>query len=228
MKAKFGAIVVDGRGKLGGHVFSKNKGGAYVRTKVVPSNPQTTSQSAMRAALTLLSQGWRALTVDQRNSWNSAVGNFQKINALGDAHIINGNSLYVGLNLNLLQVAASQITSAPQPTAVGVCGLISVTADVSDGTIECAFAPTVPSVTAVVVWATAPLSAGVNSPGSRFRIIGSLPAATATGEDIAALYTAKFGSFPPAGSKIFIKFAPVSTTTGIQGGVSVASTIVIA
>ena len=39
MKIKFGSEVVDGRGKIGGHVYSKNKGGAYKRTKVTPSNP---------------------------------------------------------------------------------------------------------------------------------------------------------------------------------------------
>jgi len=47
MKMKFGAIVVDGRGKIGGHVASKNRGGAYLRTKVTPSNPQTGYQAAV-------------------------------------------------------------------------------------------------------------------------------------------------------------------------------------
>jgi len=37
MKTLFGAIVVDGRGKLGGHVASKNRHGSYFRTKVSPS-----------------------------------------------------------------------------------------------------------------------------------------------------------------------------------------------
>ena len=35
------AIVADIRNKLNGSVFSKNRYGAYVRTKVTPVNPQT-------------------------------------------------------------------------------------------------------------------------------------------------------------------------------------------
>jgi len=44
MKIKFGSIVVNGSGKLGGHVYSSNRGGNYVRTLATPSNPQTPAQ----------------------------------------------------------------------------------------------------------------------------------------------------------------------------------------
>ena len=40
-KIKFGMMMTDASGKLGGQVFSKNRGGSYVRTKVTPTNPQT-------------------------------------------------------------------------------------------------------------------------------------------------------------------------------------------
>lgn len=43
-KIKFGMMMTDARGKLGGQVFSKNRSGSYVRTKVTPVNPQTTTQ----------------------------------------------------------------------------------------------------------------------------------------------------------------------------------------
>jgi hypothetical protein len=48
-KIKFGMMMTDARGKLGGHVFSKNRSGAYVRTKVTPVNGQTTAQTGVRA-----------------------------------------------------------------------------------------------------------------------------------------------------------------------------------
>lgn len=62
----FGAV--DGRGKIGGHVASKNRSGAYARIKVTPVNPQTTFQQVARNLLTSLSQGWRALTQAQHDS----------------------------------------------------------------------------------------------------------------------------------------------------------------
>lgn len=48
MKIKWGMMMTDGRGKLGGQVASKNRAGAYVRTKVTPVNPRTTQQQAIR------------------------------------------------------------------------------------------------------------------------------------------------------------------------------------
>ena len=61
-KIKLSAIVSEMRGKLNGSVFSKNRGGAYIRTKVTPVNPQSLAQGLVRATLTNLSQAWRGLT----------------------------------------------------------------------------------------------------------------------------------------------------------------------
>ena len=47
------AIVADIRNKLNGSVFSKNRYGAYVRTKVTPVNPQSTAQQNTRNNLSL-------------------------------------------------------------------------------------------------------------------------------------------------------------------------------
>ena len=55
MKIKFGAIVVDGRNKIGGHVMSKNRAGAYMRTKVSPVNPRSLDQMSVRSRLSAIS-----------------------------------------------------------------------------------------------------------------------------------------------------------------------------
>ena len=73
MLIKFGSIVTRGSGKLGGHVFSRNRGGAYIRTNQTPSNPQTAFQQSGRATFTELTQGWSALTQNERDSWNNAI-----------------------------------------------------------------------------------------------------------------------------------------------------------
>lgn len=93
MKIKFGALVTDGRGKLGGHVASKNRSGNYLRTKVTPSNPQTAAQQATRAVLGSLSTAWSGLTLAQRNSFNSAVGDWSGTNIFGDIKNPTGKNL---------------------------------------------------------------------------------------------------------------------------------------
>jgi len=94
MKIKFGALVVDGRGKIGGHVASKNRGGAYLRTKVTPVNPQTSFQNAVRNRLTAFAQAWRGLAASQRAAWNSSVSDFSKTDIFGDIKTLQ-ESIYM-------------------------------------------------------------------------------------------------------------------------------------
>ena len=84
MKIKWGALVVDGSGKLGGHVASKNKGGNYLRTKVTPANPQTAAQSNVRSVFATISSGWSSLTEAQRLSFADKVSEYSKTNIFGD------------------------------------------------------------------------------------------------------------------------------------------------
>jgi len=78
MKTLFGAIVVDGRGKLGGHVASKKQACSYFRTKVSPSQPASQYSANVRARFTTISQAWRGLLEASRKFlWNNAVQDFK-------------------------------------------------------------------------------------------------------------------------------------------------------
>src|SRR5690606_18792227 len=107
MKMKWGALVVDGRNKIGGQVASKNRGGSYLRTKVTPANPQTVAQSIVRSIFTVLSQAWRTLTQAQRNAWNAAVTDWQRTDIFGDIKSPSGFTLYMRLNQNLSLIGES-------------------------------------------------------------------------------------------------------------------------
>jgi hypothetical protein len=100
MKTKFGAIIVDGRNKIGGHVASKNRAGSYLRTKVTPTNPGTTYQVNVRNRLAGISTAWRALTEAQRKAWNVAVSNYARTDIFGDLKNPSGFNLHQQLNNN--------------------------------------------------------------------------------------------------------------------------------
>src|SRR5690606_26146133 len=97
-KIKFGMMMTDARGKLGGQVFSKNRGGSYIRTKVTPSNPRSSFQQAIRTLLSGFSQAWSSLTANQRSAWNGAVSNWSKTDIFGDIKNPTGKNLFVRLN----------------------------------------------------------------------------------------------------------------------------------
>lgn len=218
MKIKFGAIVTDGRGKIGGHVMSKNRGGAYMRTKVTPINPQTPDQSEVRGVLTSLSQGWRELAASERLAWNSAVVNFQSTDVFGDIKKPSGINLFVKLNSNLSYAGVtSPITVPPTLTTSPDFVNFTATADASAPSLSIAFTPTpVPADTAYVVEATAPQSPGKSFLKNQFRKIGVINAAGTSPFNALAAYTTKFGDLI-ADQKIGIRIKAIDKITGVAG-----------
>ena len=219
---KFGAIVVAGSGKIGGHVASKNRGGAYLRTKVTPTNPQTASQSAVRNTLGSLATGWSELTEDQRLSFNDAVKDFATTDIFGDIKNPSGINLYVKLNTNLTNSDQTLITSAPAKVEVPAIAIASVVYDVSSS------ADSIISLTntdadgvVCIVSATPKVTQGTSYVKNLFRIIDTL---TIDGVEapFGTAYINKFGNLA-AGDKFFVKVELVMPNG--QKGTAVTSVV---
>jgi hypothetical protein len=215
MKMKFGAIVVAGSGKIGGHVASHNRHGAYLRTKVTPVNPQTSFQNTVRSRLSSLSQAWRALTAAQIASWNSAVLDFQKTNVFGDLKSPSGFNLYQRLNNNLVAIGQSQITSPPSPAAVLTVAIGALVANVTGAVLTIALGGAVPTATSMKVFITPPVSPGKSFVKSEYRLLQVFAAATASPANLAAAYAARFGLLVE-GQKMFCKIVFVDDATGLE------------
>lgn len=215
MKAKYGAIVVAGSGKINGFVASRNRAGAYFRTKVTPVNPQTTAQLAVRNRLGSLSQDWRGLTDAQRAAWNGVVSSFAKTDIFGDLKNPTGFNLYQRLNNNLITVGETAIDVPPVVSAVDEVGLTSITATAGASTIAVVLTAAVPATSAVKVFATAPQSPGVTFVKSEYRLITVLAPSATTPVALGTAYVAKFGSWA-VGQKLFFKFVFVDIATGIE------------
>jgi len=228
MKTKFGSIIVDGRGKIGGHVASKNRGGTYLRTKVTPANAKTSFQTAVRNRFTEFAQGWRGLTQAQRDAWNTAVTNYARTDIFGDIRNPSGLNLYQRLNNVLASIGVASLVTPPLPSVVLNVVLSAVHAAVGVPAMSIDFAPTVPANTDVKIFATAPMSAGKEYVKAEYRLIGKMVPADVTGHAILTLYVAKFGSTGSIGQKIFVKLVPVNITTGQEGSATVASVITVA
>lgn len=221
-KIKFGVFASDVRGKLNGSVFARNRGGAYVRTKVTPLNPKTSRQIEVRARLTALSQAFRTLSQDQISAWNNAVTQWQRTDVFGDLVSPTGLALYVRLNGNLLNAGQATIDDVPSPGSVDQVSQLTLTGDESSATLSLATLPaTVPADTTLIIEATEPLSLGINNANSKYRFIGSFAAAAASPYNLATMYQDKFGTIK-ANQKIFIRAKYVNNLTG-QTSLALAS-----
>lgn len=223
-KIKFGALMVDMRGKQGGTVYSRNKGGAYSKNKVTPLNPRSTAQQLQRSLMASSAGAWRSLTQDQRNAWNENAANFPRTDVFGDTVILSGNALHNQLNLNLTKVGLSPISVCPTPADVFNTPIDLVTATVIALDIDIPSA--LPSGTHAVIRATPNLSAGISNFNSRLRDIAVANNASGATIDVFSDYVAKFGT-PVVGSKIGVQIVTVDDVTG-QSGIPVNGFAIVA
>ena len=212
MKIKWGALVVDGRGKIGGQVASKNRSGAYMRNKVTPTNPQTAAQSAVRAILAAASQAWSGLTEAQRAAWNGAVQAWIGNNVFADGVVPSGKNLYTRLRANLVGIGQAALSTPPLPVAVVAPGLGTIDCDISDTELNVPYTGT-SAAQYLIIEATAPQTAGTYNPSGRYRQIHTALQNTASPINVYTQYVAKFGA-PAAGQKVFVRVKSIVTATG--------------
>jgi hypothetical protein len=201
-KIKFGMMMTDARGKLGGQVFSKNRSGAYVRTKVTPTNPQSAFQSAVRALFALISASWSTLTAAQRASWNGAVSDWATTDVFGDLKNPSGKNLHQRLNQNLGNTGQTLINTAPAKVTLPEDVITAAPIGIAATSLALTGASTSADVV-VQVFATPPLSQGTTFVKNRLRQIYFEVGDSYSATDAYAAYVAKFGA-PTAGDNIFV------------------------
>jgi len=213
-KVKFTAVVADMRNKLNGSVFARNRGGAYVRTKVTPLNPQSVRQVAARNLLTSLAQGFRSLTQEQITAWNEAVSQWQTTDIFGDLVSPTGLALYVRLNSNISNGGGSLISNPPAPVGAAALADLQLSAAVTGDVFDLIFDHcAVPSDHSMYVESTAMLSPGINNANSRFRYIDYFTSGTTSPVDAFSTQTAKFGALV-AGQKVYVRAKLINVVTG--------------
>lgn len=228
MKIKYGALVVDGRGKIGGHVASRNRAGAYLRTKVTPINPSTLAQALARNRLAGISTDWRGLTAAQRVAWNGAVADYSKTDIFGDIRNPSGFNLHQKLNNNLVNCSESQITAPPLPEAVDAFTSLSVVVDNTLQLVTLTYAPAIAADHKALVFGTPAISPGISFVKSEYRQFDVIATADGSPFSIESEYIAKFGAVGAVGMKVFVMLVPVNINTGQAGIPMPASTIITA
>ena len=71
-------------GKIASNVASHNRGGQYLRQHVIPTDPNTERQQAMRIAMSSAAEDWGTLGQDYWDAWARFASSVRRSNALGD------------------------------------------------------------------------------------------------------------------------------------------------
>lgn len=223
MKVKWSGIgMVDGRGKINGSVASKNRSGAYVRTKVTPVNRQSSAQSAVRNSFSVISALWRNLTDVQRESWNSAVNNWQRTDVFGDLKTPSGFGLFMRLCTPLQNTFNDVIIAnyAPSPVSMPLFKNLSAVSATTDGV---ATALVVNGLVnnedrvdleeyVIQLYATPVLSPGKSFVKNEYRYLGYIEF-SGLNENFLSLYAARFGQIL-SGDNVHVRAVVLARATG--------------
>jgi len=149
-------------GSIGGATYSHNRGGAYIRKRSVPVNPNTAKQQTIRTQMATVSGEWAGLTDNQRTLWTDWAEVNPIIDTLGQSIILSGQSAFVMLNTRLVNSAQASLQVPPVGTGPDQLGTVTVTAT-APGTVSIAYTGTVLGAgEKMMVWQTLPATAGRN------------------------------------------------------------------
>jgi len=242
-RIKYSSVVADIRGSVGGVTFSRNANGAYVRNRSKGTNRKSVGQLTVRAIFTALTSGWRNLDPTDIAGWISNAPLYPYKNKVGIASQYTGQQLYMKLNSTLMQsgLPLQQISVSPLtivPTIQGTYTASQLTALFAMSNYKFLTNGIVPEGQAVAVYATAPLSAGINvAPASAYRKIyvaaagfdfNTVPSSLLVQSGYEGVFTGNWnGQVSNLGKQIFFKFKDINTVNGQSGKSDFASPTVI-
>src|SRR3990170_1010056 len=195
-KTLFGALIVDMRNKLGGHVLSKNRGGSFIRRKVSPAQPRTSYQRVVRALVTQFSRAWSGVLGDaERSAWTAFAAGHPTTDQFGQTVQLTGEQMYVRLNTVIVFHGGTAIDDPPPDLSVAAITDFTPSATETGPTflLDTVLPATILADERYVVWATAGMSVGRNSLDSFYRYVGTFATLTTGDLDIETAYLAKFG-----------------------------------
>lgn len=222
-----GPVVSDVRGSIGGTIFSRNRGGAYSRSRVTPTNPQTLAQERARMAMSAAATSWAQQSSTLKNAWAAAAESYsmaQATNLVGEAIQLTGQSFFQRINMAMLNAGGSTIITTPPVNGVegqfatGEFYEVDLNGTVWD--FLWSFVPALDTNEKVQIWATPPAGSGKQrTRTNEMRFLGEADATTWTASDGAAIYTVYTGRFgvPSVGVCIGMGARVRNSVTGAFG-----------
>jgi len=104
-----GSMIGELSGKLGGNVFARNRGGAYIRQYVVPIDPRSIAQQTARAKFGTSASSYHSLNETQKAEWSNFATNVFNPKT-GKMGVPSGFNAFVALQnavLNVKNIAAT-------------------------------------------------------------------------------------------------------------------------
>lgn len=189
---KFGAIITDMKGKLGGQVFQGGNNSKVIRNNSYKKGTSTTARQAANRLIYSVSTLWRGLNDTQRGEWATAALSWGFVDKFGNAYYGNGYQCFMAFNTGRLQSFEAVVSSPNAPVSAESAGVFVISAD--DATVmDVNWDVDTTVVQNFLLYMTAPTTAGKNPNNLKYRFITSGATNGATSGSCSAEYDAVYG-----------------------------------
>lgn len=225
-RIKFGSIITDSRGSIGGHTIKWTRAGLVIQQKATPSRRLTARASTVRNHFANFTRRWwNELDVSQRTDWRALAAANPRPDTWGTEFPLTGLALYVGVNQLLTQAGQSSTDTAPSDQVV-TSPLTATPTLTAPNTASLAFTATpVPADHVAVLFATRPLSPGIENPVGNFAFLTASGSGQTSPWAIGSTYVARFGTLP-AGRQVFFSLHFLNTDNGAQSPGVISSALI--
>lgn len=193
-KIKFGSVITDSRGTIGGHTFQWTRYGNQIITKPQTAKFQTQRQTTVRNNFGYLTKRWwSALTPTQRTDWRSLAAANPRPNTWGDDFPLTGLALFISLNRRLMQAGFTTIDDAPtdQTVTPPATATLTVTAP---ATISLTFSSSpVPTDHVAYLHVSGPLSPGIANYGRFTSFLSASGAGQTSPWNVSSAFSSRHG-----------------------------------
>ena len=115
--AKYGAIITDLKGKIGGTIFQGGRSGGTVknlpRARKIARFKAGQDHSTQNTVFGTVTKTWSQLTQVQRDTWSALVGVWTFVNKFGVNYDATPYQIFTACNINRLNIGLAQLTDAP-------------------------------------------------------------------------------------------------------------------
>lgn len=221
---KYGALVTEIKGKIGGSVFQGGISGPVVGNKAHLSITNVTLGKQQRSTsskvinqhgtLSWIATNWKNLTSLQRAAWNAGAITFPFKNKFGDFYTGSGFQLYMQMAINAWNMGLGLLTDIPAPATLAVAQPFTIMAATDPNTFS--FDTTVDANTTIILYGSAIQSPGQALRPSTLKAIGLFVDGATFPFNVTNEYKAVFGTIPAHGF-IWWRCMPLSQLEYRQG-----------
>ncbi len=202
------AVVESIRGSIAGTTFQRNKHGYTVKKKPNMINPNTSRQALSKSYLSAVSRGWRDLTQNQRDLYDTFAASFPQYAKHNPASQLGGYSVFVRANCLNLRRGALIDVSINQSIPDTVTWAFTITNDsgVLKVNLVCS---TDDEDWNALLYISRPRGASQKFIGSSPKYVGDIFSATQS-LTVTAAYVAIYGAVPAVGDLVAFEYQVIA------------------